>query len=59
MAPEMVAGQPYGKAVDLWSIGVMLFVLLSGQLPFPGTKERLLDTITRGAYNVRTAFLIY
>ncbi len=52
MAPEVVEREPYGKPVDVWGCGVMLYILLSGQLPFYGTKERLFDMITRGAYTV-------
>lgn len=34
-APELVAGQTYlGAAADIWSMGVMLYALLCGFLPF-------------------------
>ena len=33
MAPEVVLGR-YGKEVDLWSLGVVVFQLLTGKLPF-------------------------
>lgn len=45
MAPEMLAGKPYGKEVDVWSIGVLAFVLLSGTLPFYHSKDELLKYI--------------
>lgn len=34
MAPEILSAQGYGKAVDMWSIGVMLFIMLYGKYPF-------------------------
>lgn len=53
MAPELIRRQPYGKPVDMWAIGVLLYILLSGQLPFNGTKDRLFQRIVQGAYRVR------
>ncbi|XP_078795662.1 peripheral plasma membrane protein CASK isoform X29 [Oryzias latipes] len=50
MAPEVVKREPYGKPVDVWGCGVILFILLSGCLPFYGTKERLFDSICKGKY---------
>uniref|UniRef100_A0A8C7Y1W3 Peripheral plasma membrane protein CASK n=1 Tax=Oryzias sinensis TaxID=183150 RepID=A0A8C7Y1W3_9TELE len=52
MAPEVVKREPYGKPVDVWGCGVILFILLSGCLPFYGTKERLFDSICRGKYKM-------
>ncbi|XP_031656552.1 peripheral plasma membrane protein CASK isoform X4 [Oncorhynchus kisutch] len=52
MAPEVVKREPYGKPVDVWGCGVILFILLSGCLPFYGTKERLFEAICRGKYKV-------
>ena len=41
MAPEMVARRSYGKAVDLWSLGILIFEMVAGKTPFSGkdTKE--------------------
>ena len=56
MAPEVAKGEAYGKPVDIWSCGVMMFILVSGSLPFYGTRERLYDSITQGRYKVSTCF---
>ena len=56
MAPEVVRREPYGKPVDVWGTGIMLYILLSGHLPFYGTKDRLFDMIARGAYQVKDCY---
>jgi len=34
MAPEMLGGEQYEKAVDMYGVGVLLYELLTGQNPF-------------------------
>lgn len=39
MAPEKVAGENVGVAADIWNIGVLTFILLSGVSPFNGESQ--------------------
>lgn len=34
MAPEILLGKSYGRGVDMWSIGCIMYLILSGKLPF-------------------------
>ena len=38
MAPELVEQRTYDERVDVWSLGCIVYVLLSGKLPFSGKK---------------------
>lgn len=52
VAPEVLQGGVYTHQCDVWSIGVILYVLLSGYLPFYGdTQEELFDKILSGTYS--------
>ena len=34
IAPEIISCKPYDSRCDFWSLGVIMFLLLSGELPF-------------------------
>ena len=59
VAPEVVTGygedkpteQPYGKGCDLWSIGVLLYVMLSKTMPFRAKEvDQLLKQVVKGKF---------
>ncbi|XP_051173571.1 peripheral plasma membrane protein CASK isoform X4 [Leptopilina boulardi] len=54
MAPEVIQRRQYGKAGDVWSAGVLLHILLTGTLPFVGSRDRLREAICRGRVQMET-----
>ena len=55
LAPEVIKGE-YDEKSDMWSIGVMLFVMLSGRPPFGGgddcSDKEVLEQVQRGKYEM-------
>lgn len=53
-APEVILGQPYGQAVDLWSLGVVIYHVLCGVLPFDGIDDSAVaEAVVLGVYQFR------
>ena len=44
VAPEILEGEGYSEKCDIWSTGVVLFMLLSGQAPFDGKSDEEIET---------------
>lgn len=55
IAPEVIKNTSYdGQKADIWSCGVILFVLLTGDLPFEDSKvQKLLEKIVLGDFNYK------
>ena len=53
-SPECLTGDPYdGRASDMWSIGVVVYAMLTGQIPCTSeNKDEMFREILRGEYEV-------
>ncbi len=51
VAPEILNGKPYDESADMWSVGVILYILLGGYPPFiEDDQKRLFRKIRKGQY---------
>ncbi|XP_015667830.1 serine/threonine-protein kinase 33 isoform X1 [Protobothrops mucrosquamatus] len=49
MAPEVISAHDYSQQCDVWSIGVIMYMLLSGEPPFmASSEEKLFEVIKKG-----------
>ncbi len=54
LAPEMLQRHSYDKAIDMWALGVIVFVLLCGCLPFDDDSSRIAsDAAARKKFALR------
>jgi len=53
VAPEVLTREGYSKAVDVWSIGVMMYIFLKGEFPFHGKTN---DDVIRSTLNHQIDF---
>lgn len=60
MSPEIVNKRPYlGPPSDMWSMGILFYVMLCGTFPFRGnTEAELYRCITKGLYSLPTDITI-
>jgi serine/threonine protein kinase/ligand-binding sensor domain-containing protein len=47
MAPERFSGDPYDARSDVYSVGVTLYEMITGQLPFPHEDRLIFDVVLR------------
>jgi serine/threonine protein kinase len=52
VAPEVLR-KSYTNQCDLWSLGVITFILLAGYMPFSGQEKTMADNIARGVYTMK------
>uniref|UniRef100_A0A9L0RZS2 Calcium/calmodulin-dependent protein kinase type 1B n=1 Tax=Equus caballus TaxID=9796 RepID=A0A9L0RZS2_HORSE len=56
-APELLEQKPYGKAVDVWALGVISYILLCGYPPFYDESDpELFSQILRASYEFDSPF---
>jgi len=55
----VLSEEQYTEKCDIWSIGVLMFFLLSGRPPFDGKdEEEITKRVRTGHYSLQSKFLI-
>lgn len=53
VAPDVLAGKPYSTPADIWSAGVLIYMMLSATPPFSGNSDaEVLRKVRNGAYSL-------
>lgn len=47
LAPEMIATKSYSQQCDVWSMGVIMYILIVGKFPFYSTNEQQLYLLVK------------
>lgn len=59
MAPEILRNEPYGFAVDWWSLGCVAYDLLTGSPPFTGNNnKKVMDKVLAAKKNLKFPFYL-
>ena len=49
MAPELIKGQKYDSKVDIWALGVLTYIIMTGTEPFQGKSIIEIDKAIKSA----------
>ena len=53
LAPEMLQRSAYDKSIDIWALGIVVFVLLCGCLPFDDDSARVSESDAKKKFALR------
>ena len=56
VSPEIINRQPYNKSVDIWSLGILTYFVVSGSLPFYDAYSDYKKTLAKKIVNDKLKF---